>query len=173
MDSGTIMLWAFFGSWAGWTFMGFKKKQSAIVAIGGGLLFSIVFLIVTIQIIKQFPGTLPDSFKQAGLSGKKWNKDEVTLAAKITVASLSQIDSVVADADRVGDARAAASQIDAVLEIIEGWNDQDGNPEVSGFRNCTLATVHVMDGVSSVMQGGRYLTRSRFEAALDGCESAI
>lgn len=169
---GTILLWIFFGVWAGFFIIvqSRKLKESGAIGLGGGLLLAILVVVAFEKFAQE---NIPVSFKQAGIFGKKWNDSEAKIAAKITVTSLSHIDDLIADADRRGDAIAAKSQIDTVLEIIRGWNDQDGNPTVTNYRNCTLATVHVMDGVVAVMSGKRYVTRDHFKASLDACKSAI
>jgi hypothetical protein len=115
----------------------------------------------------------PATLKQAGISDKQWSGDDARLAAKITVNTLQRIDQVIADADKRGDATAVFQTLDELTAIMRGWNDQQDNTEVGRFRNCVLAGTHAIDGAASVGQGGHYVSRDRFSAALDACKSAI
>ncbi len=119
------------------------------------------------------PGQIPDTFKQAGISNKKWDSDNARLAARITAKSLQRLDEVVADADKRGDSAAATQTLDEFIALMRGWNDQQDNVAVGKHHDCVLATIHAMDGGLSVVRGGGYLTRGRFNASLDACKSSI
>ena len=119
------------------------------------------------------PESIPDTFKQAGLSDKQWNDDNARLAAKITAKALVRLDAVVVDANKRGDIQMATQTLDEFIAIMSGWNDQQQSAAAGKYRNCVLATSHVMDGAISVMRGGHYLNRDRFNSALDVCKSSI
>ena len=119
------------------------------------------------------PEQIPDTFEQAGISNKHWSSENAHMAAKITVRVLQRIDDGIADADKRGDSAAVTLMLDKLLPIIRGWNDQQDNVEVGKYHNCVLATIHTMDGATSVMRGGRYTTRDHFRSALDACRSSI
>lgn len=162
----------FFGVWAvfliGAQFM--KWKHSDVIGLGGGF-FIAIFAVFAMN--KLTPEEIPNTFEQAGISNKQWNSNNAQMAAKITVNVLQRIDRLVVDADKRGDSAAAIPMLDELLPIIQDWNDQQDNFIVGKYHNCVLATVHVMDGVTSVMNGRRYSTRDRFESALEVCKSAI
>lgn len=119
------------------------------------------------------PEQIPGTFKQAGLNGKQWDSGNAQMAAKITVKALQRLDAVIVDADKRGDSQAATQTLDEFIAIMRDWNDQQDNVEAGKFRNCVLATTSAMDGAMSVIRGGRYQNRDRFEAALGVCKSSI
>lgn len=64
MDSGTTMLWVFFGTWAAWAVFAGFRKWSGTYAFGGGFLVAILVLIAGIQVTNYF---------QANSDSKKLN----------------------------------------------------------------------------------------------------
>ncbi len=162
----------FFGVWVvfliGAQFM--KWKHSGAIGLGGGFFIAILAIF---SMNKLTPEEIPSTLEQAGISHKQWNSNNARMAAKITVNVLQRIDGLIVDADKRGDSAAATPMLDELLPIIQDWNDQQNNAIVGKYHNCVLATVHVMDGVTSVMSGRNYSTRDRFESALKVCKSAI
>jgi len=162
----------FFGVWVVFLIgaQSMKWKHSGAIGLGGGFLLAIV---AVLAVNKLTPEEIPMTFKQAGIEKKQWSKGDALLAAKITVNALQRLDGVIADADKRGDSASVTPTLDELLIIIRGWNDQQDNAAAGKHRNCVLATIHAMDGTTSVMRGGRYITRDRFNAALDECKSSI
>jgi hypothetical protein len=170
MGAASIVLAGFFGAWIGVAIAGKKRGWSVVEYLGGGFLAATVVLCIFGGVAMLFQrDQLPSSIAAAGLAGKAWAQDDAKLAAKITVNNLRDMDFVLGDADKRGDAAAAVKLLDLATELLRAWGDQKSNPSAAPYRNCLLAVAHLTDGVIAVSQGGRYLTRDRYKAALDAC----
>lgn len=170
MGAALIVIACFIVIWIG-VAIAFKKRGcSAVEYLGGGFLLAcFVFALLGGVALLLQRDQVPASISTAGLLGKAWSPDDVKLAARITASNLRNMDSVLVDADRRGDAAAAITLLDPTTEVLRAWGDQKENPFVNQYGNCILAAAHLTDGVLAVSQGGRYLTRDRYKAALDAC----
>jgi hypothetical protein len=110
---------------------------------------------------------IPDTLQQAGLDGKaRWSDEQQRRAVKITRKALASIDDRLEKMSAKGDAPGAVTLMDPAQALLMAWND---HVATGANRNCQLAAAHLAGGILSVAQGGGYMSRNRFENALDDC----
>ena len=172
---------AFLGGWIGWAVVSRRKGMSGVVAYGGGFIVGCVLTIPVLFLAVWLEAKpLPPSLEAAGfVSGEKaWSDDRLKLAVKITRASLKNGETVLVNADEKGDTAAVVPLFDLVTHMLRIWEGQPSGAAGGRYRDCVLAAVHLGDGAQAVWQGGRYTrwqgdsypSRTRFIAALDGCD---
>ena len=72
------------------------------------------------------------------------------------------------NSDKKGEIAAAVAMLDPLNALMEKINDgAQANPTL---RRCQLASAHLADGVLSVMKGGSWSSKIRFENALSDCK---
>lgn len=170
MLPGVMVLAGFIGAWIGFAIAGKKCGWSITEYVGGGFLIAaVVFAILGGAASLLMRDPLPASIAAAGLTGKAWSDNDVKLAARITANNLQDVESLLLDADKRGDAAAAVKLLDPVIEIMRAWGDQKYNQATAPYHNCVLAAGHLSDGVTAVSTGGRYFVQDRFQAALKAC----
>lgn len=164
---------AFLAIWVGYAIYDRKKGGSLISAVGGGFLASVTIVGAipsAIAYVVEYSST-PASLQEAGLIKKTaWSDAEMKLAARVTARNLRDLDSALKEADEKGDAAAVVTMLDPITVILQTWGDQDRLRGLGAFGDCSLAAVHLANGIQSVMAAGRRQDASRFAAALRGCD---
>lgn len=156
MDSISLVLGGLFSTWVGWWFYARKRGWSQTIAIGGGFIAAMLFVLVCMYAGKLYSklGTeeLPATLHEAGIKGKdQWSDAEYNLAAKILLKDIGQTEYQLDDAVQRGD-RAK------MVDIILAFNDRVGEwPSTYGqapnspvhqleekWRSCRLTMLYFM-----------------------------
>lgn len=139
-------------------------------AIGVGTVITFAGIYLSSHFMAGEP--LPPSLDAAGfVDGESvWPDNKLRLAVKITHQTLKNGEAILLEADKRGDAAAVVPLFDLASKTLRTWSGQPSGAPGGSYRDCVLAAVHLGDGAQSVWQGGHYINKDRFRAALNGCD---
>lgn len=101
-------------------------------------------------------------------SGQRVSRGTPGVDVGATHKALDDAAETLVSADKKGDVAAAVAMLDPLNALMEKINDgAQANPTI---RRCQLASAHLADGVLSVMKGGSWSSKIRFENALSDCK---
>lgn len=73
-------------------------------------------------------------------------------------------------ADRVGDSAMATRLFAPTTTILTTLDNDSGTARPGARRNCKLAALQLVQGLDAVAQGGQWVDRSRYDAAISDCQ---
>lgn len=77
-------------------------------------------------------------------------------------------------AQKVGDKQAVIALLDPTLKILNEYNELDAakRTEINNtpLRYCVLASFNLADGISEVINTGSWVTKDKYQNALDMCK---
>ena len=155
MGSIGLVLGGLFATWVGWWFYARKRGWSQTIAIGGGFIAAMLFVLVCMYAGKLYSKLgmeeLPATVSEAGLRDKAiWNDADYNLAEKITLRRIDQFEGSLDDAVNRGD-RIKMDELFLAFNDDDWWPKNDmsaqGSPDYRAhekWRPCQLAALYLL-----------------------------